>query len=149
MQTVRGGRRGVADLEVGDIFFHNWDRRWVRVTQTYKHPQSPYNKIHVDALDGSYKNLYVKLYPTMSVTAKPRISMQQKEADTRGVAVNTATQLIEKFRQELMDYAALNNHTSETVQILGVNFEVETLRRELSKRIQVTQRKLADSVKKL
>ena len=75
--------------------------------------------------------------------------MQQKEADTRGVAVNTAAQLIEKLRQELMDYAALNNHTSETVQILGVNFEVETLRRELSMRIQATQYRLADSVKKL
>ena len=149
MQTVRGEKRCVADLEVGDIFLHAWDNRWVRVTQTYKHPQSPYNKIHVDALDGSYKNLYVKLYLTMSVTAKPRISMQQKEADTRGVAVNTAAQLIEKFRQELLDYAALNNHTSETVQILGVNFEVETLRRELSMRIQVTQLQLADSVKKL
>ena len=48
-----------------------------------------------------------------------------------------------------MDYAALNNHTSETVQILGVNFEVETLRRELSKRIQATQNQLANSVKQL
>lgn len=142
-------KRCVADLEVGDIFLHAWDNRWVRVTQTYKHPQSPYNKVHVDALDGRYKNLYVKLYLTMSVTAKPRISMQQKEADTRGVAVNTAAQLIEKLRQELMDYAALNNHTSETVQILGVNFEVETLRRELSKRIQATQNQLANSVKQL
>ena len=149
MQTVREEKRCVADLEVGDIFLHAWDNRWVRVTQTYKHPQSPYNKIHVDALDGSYKNLYVKLYLTMSVTAKPRISMQQKEADTRGVAVNTAAQLLEKLRQELMDYAALNNHTSETVQILGFNFKVETLRRELSDRIQATQNQLADSVKKL
>lgn len=149
MQTVRGEKRCVADLEVGDVFFHNWDRRWVRVTQTYKHQQSPYNKIHVDALDGSYKNLYVKLCLTMSVTAKPRISMQQKEADTRGVAAITAAQLLEKLRQELMDYAALNNHTSETVQILGVNFEVETLRRELSKRIQATQNQLANSVKQL
>ncbi len=147
MQTVRGEKRFVADLEVGDVFFHNWDGRWVRVTQTYKHPQSPYNKIHVDALDGSYKNLYVKLYLTMSVTAKPRISMQQKEADTRGVAVNTAAQLLEELRQELMDY--VNNHTSETVQILGVNFEVETLRRGLSKRIQATQSQLANSVKQL
>lgn len=142
-------KRCVADLEVGDIFLHAWDNRWVRVTQTYKHPKSPYNKVHVDALDGSYENLYVKLYLTMSVTAKPRISMQQKEADTRGVAVNTAAQLLEKLRQELMDYAALNNHTSETVQILGVNFEVETLRRELSKRIQATQSQLANSVKQL
>lgn len=75
--------------------------------------------------------------------------MKQKEADTRGVAVNTAAQLLEKLRQELMDYAALNNHTSETVQILGVNFEVETLRYELSKRIQVTQYQLANSVKQL
>ena len=149
MQTVRGEKRCVADLEVGDIFLHAWDNRWVRVTQTYKHPQPPYNKIHVDALDGSYKNLYVKLCLTMSVTAKPRISMQQKEADTRGVAVNTAAQLLEKLRQELMDYAALNNHTSETVQILGVNFEVETLRRELSMRIQATQNQLANSVKQL
>lgn len=149
MQTVRGEKRCVADLEVGDIFLHAWDNRWVRVSGTYKHPKSPYNKIHVDAIDGSYENLYVKLYLTMSVTAKPRISMQQKEADTRGVAVNTAAQLLEKLRQELMDYAALNNHTSETVQILGVNFEVETLRRELSKRIQATQSQLANSVKQL
>lgn len=141
-------KRCVADLEVGDIFLHAWDNRWVRVTQTYKHPQSPYNKIHVDALDGNYKNLYVKLYLTMSVTAKPRISMQQKETDTGGVCI-LAAQLIEKLRQELMDYAALNNHTSETVQILGVNFEVETLRRELSKRIQATQSQLANSVKQL
>lgn len=149
MQTVRGEKRCVADLEVGDIFLHAWDNRWVRVSGTYKHPKSPYNKIHVDALDGSYKNLYVKLCLTMSVTAKPRISMQQKEADTRGVAVITAAQLLEKLRQELMDYAALNNHTSETVQILGVNFEVETLRRELSKRIQATQNQLANAVKQL
>ena len=27
MQTVRGEKRCVADLEVGDAFFHNWDRR--------------------------------------------------------------------------------------------------------------------------
>ena len=75
--------------------------------------------------------------------------MQQKEADTRGVAVNTAAQLIEKLQQELMDYAALNNHTSETVQILGLNLKVETLRRELSERIQATQSQLANSVKQL
>ena len=82
-------------------------------------------------------------------TVREEKMWQQKEADTRGVAVNTAAQLLEKLRQELMDYAALNNHTSETVQILGVNFEVETLRRELSMRIQVTQLQLADSVKQL
>ena len=75
--------------------------------------------------------------------------MKQKEADTRWVAANTAAQLLEQLRQELMDYAAVNNHTSETVQILGVNFKVETLRSELSKRIQVTQYQLANSVKQL
>ena len=82
-------------------------------------------------------------------TVREEKMWQQKEADTRGVAVNTAAQLLKKLRRELMDYAALNNHTSETVRILGVNFEVETLRRELSKRIQATQSQLANSVKQL
>ena len=138
MQTVRGEKRCVADLEVGDIFLHAWDNRWVRVTQTYKHPQSPYNKIHVDALDGSYKNLYVKLYLTMSVTAKPRISMQQKEADTRAVALYMAVDLANTLKIQLSDYAAIHDAPEDQVMVMGVQFNFELLRREVAERIRAT-----------
>ena len=149
MQTVRGKKRYVADLEVGDVFFHNWDRRWVRVTQTYKHPQSPYNKIHVDALDGSYENLYVKLYLTMSVAAKPRISMQQKEADTRAVALCKAVDLANTLKIQLSDYAAIHGAPEDQVMVMGVQFNFELLRREVAERIRATQSQLANLVKQL
>lgn len=37
MQAVREEKMCVADLEVGDIFFHGWDRRWVRNTTGVGH----------------------------------------------------------------------------------------------------------------
>lgn len=75
--------------------------------------------------------------------------MQNKEADIRPVVVADAIKMVDQLRGELFDYAALQEIPDKTVRIVGVNFQVDTLRQELVKRICATQNHLANMVKQL
>lgn len=143
--TIKGVEKYGAHLEVGDHFWFK-DFGWLCVTDTYLHPQSPYNKLHADTLDGSVVNLYLRIPLAMKVTAKGK---KQVEADTRAVSLNKAVELAERLRQELMDYAQIQNVREQEVMVMGVKFPVASLRMELSKRLNATQNQLNNVIKQL
>lgn len=75
--------------------------------------------------------------------------MQQKEADTRAVALCKAADLADTLKIQLSDYAAIHGAPEDQVMVMGVQFNFELLRREVAERIRATQSQLANLVKQL
>lgn len=83
-----------ADVEVGDVIRYKGD--WATVTNAYKHPNSPYNKININY--GDVKGLQVRLILTGTYSRKVRAVMETLNIQN---AIEAQRILLQKLEQML------------------------------------------------
>lgn len=83
-----------ADVEVGDVIWYKGS--WATVTNVYKHPNSPYNKVNID-YDG-VKGLQVRLTLTGIYSRKVRAVMETLNIQN---AIEAQRILLQKLEQML------------------------------------------------
>lgn len=83
-----------ADVEAGDVIWYKGN--WATVTHTYKHPNSPYNKVNIDH-DG-VKGLQVRLILTGTYSRKVREVMETLNIQN---AIEAQRILLQKLEQML------------------------------------------------
>ena len=82
------------DVEVGDVIWYN--ANWATVTNAYKHPNSPYNKVNID-YDG-VKGLQVRLALTGTYSRKVKAVMETLNIQN---AIEAQRILLQKLEQML------------------------------------------------
>lgn len=82
-----------ADVEVGDVIWYKGN--WATVTNTYKHPYSPYNKVNIDH-DG-VKGLQVRLTLYGTYSRKVRAKMETLNIQNAIEAQHTLLQKLEQM----------------------------------------------------
>ena len=83
-----------ADVEVGDVIRYKGD--WATVTNAYKHPNSPYNKININY--GDVKGLQVRLILTGTYSRKVKAVMETLNIQN---AIEAQRILLQKLEQML------------------------------------------------
>ena len=83
-----------ADVEVGDVIWYK--SNWATVTNVYKHPNSPYNKVNID-YDG-VKGLQVRLTLTGTYSRKVKAVMETLNIQN---AIEAQRILLQKLEQML------------------------------------------------
>lgn len=83
-----------ADVEVGDVIRYKGD--WATVTNAYKHPNSPYNKININY--GDVKGSQVRLILTGTYSRKVRAVMETLNIQN---AIEAQRILLQKLEQML------------------------------------------------
>ena len=82
------------DVEVGDVIWYN--ANWATVTNAYKHPNSPYNKVNIDY--GGVKGLQVRLALIGTFSRKVRAVMETLNIQN---AIEAQRILLQKLEQML------------------------------------------------
>ncbi len=106
-----------ADVEVGDVIWYKGN--WATVTNVYKHPNSPYNKVNVDY--GDVKGLQVRLVLTGTYSRKVRAVMETLNIQN---AIEAQRILLQKLEQ-MLDLQQLAPTADGKIAIGNCNIRVD------------------------
>ena len=105
------------DVEVGDVIWVN--NNWATVTNVYKHPHSPANKVNVDY--GNVKGLQVRLALTGTFSRKVRAAMETLNIQN---AIEAQRILLQKLEQ-MLDLQQLAPTEDGKIAIGNCNIRVD------------------------
>lgn len=131
------------DLEVGDII---WVKNtWATITNMYKHPNSPFNKVNVD-YDG-VKGLQVRLTLTGTFSRKVRAVMETLNIQN---AIEAQRILLQKLEQ-MLDLTQLAPTEDGKIAISNCNIRVDkaSITKAARDEMKVAASKSAELIKKL
>ena len=132
-----------ADVEVGDIIWCKGN--WATVTNVYKHPNSPYNKVNID-YDG-VKGLQVRLTLTGTYSRKVRAVMETLNIQN---AIEAQRILLQKLEQ-MLELTQLIPLEGDKVLIGGSSVRVDkaSITKAARDEMKVAANKSAELIKKL
>lgn len=132
-----------ADVEVGDVIWYKGN--WATVTNTYKHPYSPYNKVNIDH-DG-VKGLQVRLTLSGTYSRKVRAAMETLNIQN---AIEAQRILLQKLEQ-MLDLQQLAPTEDGKIAIGNCNIRVDkaTVIKAARDEMKAAASKSAELVKKL
>lgn len=132
-----------ADVEAGDVIWYKGN--WATVTNTYKHPNSPYNKVNID-YDG-VKGLQVRLTLTGTYSRKVRAVMETLNIQN---AIEAQRILLQKLEQ-MLDLTQLPPTEDGKMAIGNCNIRVDkaTVVKAARDEMKAAANKSAELIKKL
>lgn len=132
-----------ADVEAGDVIWYKGN--WATVTNTYKHPNSPYNKVNID-YDG-VKGLQVRLTLTGTYSRKVRAVMETLNIQN---AIEAQRILLQKLEQ-MLDLTQLPPTEDGKIAIGNCNIRVDkaTVVKAARDEMKAAANKSAELIKKL
>lgn len=131
------------DVEVGDVIWYN--ANWATVTNAYKHPNSPYNKVNIDY--GGVKGLQVRLTLSGTYSRKVRAVMETLNIQN---AIEAQRILLQKLEQ-MLDLQQLAPTEDGKIAIGNCNIRVDkaSIVKAARDEMKVAASKSAELVKKL
>ena len=131
------------DVEVGDVIWVN--NNWATVTNVYKHPHSPANKVNVDY--GNIKGLQVRLALTGIFSRKVRAAMETLNIQN---AIEAQRILLQKLEQ-MLDLQQLAPTEDGKIAIGNCNIRVDkaTVVKAARDEMKAAASKSAELIKKL
>lgn len=132
-----------ADVEVGDVIWIN--DNWALVTNVYKHPNSPFNKVNVNY--GNVKSLQVRLSLTGTYSRKVRAVMETLNIQN---AIEAQRILLQKLEQ-MFDLQQLAPTEDGKIAIGNCNIRVDkaSIVKAARDEMKVAASKSAELIKKL
>lgn len=132
-----------ADVEVGDVIWHRGN--WKTVTNVYKHPNSPFNKVNFDC-DG-VKGLQVRLSLFETYSRKVRAVMETLNIQN---AIEAQRILLQKLEQ-MLDLQQLAPTEDGKIAIGNCNIRVDkaTVVKAARDEMKAAASKSAELIKKL
>lgn len=132
-----------ADVEVGDVIWYKGN--WATVTNVYKHPNSPYNKVNID-YDG-VKGLQVRL--TLSGTYSRKVKAIMETLNIQN-AIEAQRILLQKLEQ-MLDLTQLPPTEDGKIAIGNCNIRVDkaTVVKAARDEMKAAANKSAELIKKL
>lgn len=132
-----------ADVEVGDVIWYKGN--WATVTNTYKHPYSPYNKVNID--HGGVKGLQVRLTLSGTYSRKVRAAMETLNIQN---AIEAQRILLQKLEQ-MLDLQQLAPTEDGKIAIGNCNIRVDkaTVVKAARDEMKAAASKSAELIKKL
>lgn len=132
-----------ADVEVGDVIWYKGN--WATVTNVYKHPNSPYNKVNIDH-DG-VKDLQVRLTLTGAYSRKVKAVMETLNIQN---AIEAQRILLQKLEQ-MLDLQQLAPTEDGKIAIGNCNIRVDkaTVVKAARDEMKAAASKSAELIKKL
>lgn len=132
-----------ADVEVGDVIRYKGD--WATVTNAYKHPNSPYNKININY--GDVKGLQVRLILTGTYSRKVRAVMETLNIQN---AIEAQRILLQKLEQ-MLELTQLPPTEDGKIAIGNCNIRVDkaTVVKAARDEMKAAANKSAELIKKL
>lgn len=131
------------DVEVGDVIWVN--NNWATVTNVYKHPHSPANKVNVDY--GNVKGLQVRLALTGTFSRKVRAVMETLNIQN---AIEAQRILLQKLEQ-MLELSQLPPTEDGKIAISNCNIRVDkaSITKAARDEMKVAASKSAELIKKL
>lgn len=131
------------DVEVGDVIWVN--NNWATVTNVYKHPHSPTNKVNVDY--GNVKGLQVRLALTGTFSRKVRAVMETLNIQN---AIEAQRILLQKLEQ-MLDLTQLPPTEDGKMAIGNASIRVDkaSITKAARDEMKVAASKSAELIKKL
>lgn len=105
------------DVEVGDVIWYN--ANWATVTNAYKHPNSPYNKVNIDY--GGVKGLQVRLTLSGTYSRKVRAIMETLNIQN---AIEAQRILLQKLEQ-MLEAILLEPGEDGKIAVVNTSFRVD------------------------
>lgn len=132
-----------ADVEVGDVIWYKGN--WATVTNVYKHPNSPYNKVNIDH-DG-VKGLQVRL--TLSGTYSRKVKAIMETLNIQN-AIEAQRILLQKLEQ-MLELSQLAPTEDGKIAISNCNIRVDkaSITKAARDEMKVAASKSAELIKKL
>lgn len=132
-----------ADVEVGDVIWYK--SNWATVTNVYKHPNSPYNKVNID-YDG-VKGLQVRLTLTGTYSRKVRAVMETLNIQN---AIEAQRILLQKLEQ-MLEAILLEPGEDGKIAVVNTSFRVDkaTVVKVTRDEMKAAANKSAELIKKL
>lgn len=132
-----------ADVEVGDVIWYKGN--WATVTNTYKHPYSPYNKVNIDH-DG-VKGLQVRL--TLSGTYSRKVKAMLETLNIQN-AIEAQRILLQKLEQ-MLEAILLEPGEDGKIAVANTSFRVDkaTVVKVTRDEMKVAYSKASELTKKL
>ena len=132
-----------ADVEAGDVIWYKGN--WATVTHTYKHPNSPYNKVNID-YDG-VKGLQVRLTLTGTYSRKVRAVMETLNIQN---AIEAQRILLQKLEQ-MLELTQLPPTEDGKIAVGNCNIRVDkaSITKAARDEMKVAASKSAELIKKL
>lgn len=132
-----------ADVEVGDIIWYKGN--WATVTNAYKHPNSPYNKVNIDY--NGVKGLQVRLTLSGIYSRKVRAVMETLNIQN---AIEAQRILLQKLEQ-MLDLQQLAPTEDGKIAIGNCNIRVDkaTVVKAARDEMKAAASKSAELIKKL
>ena len=132
-----------ADVEVGDVI--RYKGNWATVTNAYKHPNSPYNKVNVSY--GDIKSLQVRLSLSGTYSRKVRAVMETLNIQN---AIEAQRILLQKLEQ-MLDLQQLAPTSDGKIAIGNCNIRVDkaSIVKAARDEMKVAASKSAEFIKKL
>ena len=130
-----------ADVEVGDVIWFKGN--WATVTNVYKHPNSPYNKVNIDH-DG-VKGLQVRLTLTGTYSRKVRAVMETLNIQN---AIEAQRILLQKLEQ-MLDLQQLAPTGDGKIAIGNIRVDKASIVKAARDEMKVAASKSAELIKKL
>ena len=129
------------DVEVGDVIWVN--NNWATVTNVYKHPHSPANKVNVDY--GNVKGLQVRLALTGTFSRKVRAAMETLNIQN---AIEAQRILLQKLEQ-MLDLQQLAPTEDGKIAIGNIRVDKASIVKAARDEMKVAASKSAELIKKL
>lgn len=131
------------DVEVGDVIWYK--SNWATVTNVYKHPNSPYNKVNID-YDG-VKGLQVRLTLTGTYSRKVRVVMETLNIQN---AIEAQRILLQKLEQ-MLELTQLPPTEDGKIAVGNCNIRVDkaSITKAARDEMKVAASKSAELIKKL
>lgn len=131
------------DVEVGDVIWVN--DNWATVTNVYKHPHSPANKVNVDY--GNIKGLQVRLALTGTFSRKVKAVMETLNIQ---LAIEAQQILLQKLEQ-MLDLTQLAPTEDGKIAIGNTSIRVDkaAVVKAARDEMKVAQSKVSELIKKL
>lgn len=132
-----------ADVEVGDVILHKGN--WKTVTNAYKHPNSPFNKVNFDC-DG-VKGLQVRLSLFETYSRKVRAVMETLNIQN---AIEAQRILLQKLEQ-MLEAILLEPGEDGKIAVVNTSFRVDkaTVVKVTRDEMKAAANKSAELIKKL
>lgn len=132
-----------ADVEVGDVIWYK--SNWATVTNVYKHPNSPYNKVNID-YDG-VKGLQVRLTLSGIYSRKVRAVMETLNIQN---AIEAQRILLQKLEQ-MLELTQLPPTEDGKIAVGNCNIRVDkaSIAKAARDEMKVAASKSAELIKKL
>ena len=129
------------DVEVGDVIWYN--ANWATVTNVYKHPNSPYNKVNID-YDG-VKGLQVRLALAGIYSRKVRAVMEILNIQN---AIEAQRILLQKLEQ-MLDLQQLAPTEDGKIAIGNIRVDKASIVKAARDEMKAAASKSAELIKKL